>query len=66
MRMPVLSPHRSSASGLSGNYRSTFSSSALDRPLYSSSSYNPRITSYSERYITRTYTDADGRRVYSR
>ncbi|KAJ8917365.1 hypothetical protein NQ315_002389 [Exocentrus adspersus] len=64
--MPVLSPHRSSASGLSGSYRSTFNSSALDRPYYSSSSYNPRITSYSERYTTRSYTDADGRRIYSR
>ncbi|KAG5870203.1 hypothetical protein JTB14_013897 [Gonioctena quinquepunctata] len=64
--MPVLSPHRSSASGLSGSYRSTFSSSALDRPFYSSSSYNPRITSYSERYTSRSYNDTDGRRIFSR
>ncbi|KAJ8984026.1 hypothetical protein NQ317_012250 [Molorchus minor] len=64
--MPVLSPHRSSASGLSGSYRSTFSSSALDRPYYSSSSYSPRITNYSERFTTRSYTDPDGRRIYSR
>ncbi|XP_056641329.1 ubiquitin carboxyl-terminal hydrolase 2-like isoform X3 [Diorhabda carinulata] len=64
--MPVLSPHRSSSSGLSGSYRSTFSSSALERPFYGSSSYTPRFTSYSERYTTRTYTDSDGRRIYSR
>ncbi|XP_018565398.1 ubiquitin carboxyl-terminal hydrolase 2 isoform X1 [Anoplophora glabripennis] len=64
--MPVLSPHRSSASGLSGSYRSNFSSSALDRPYFSPSSYSPRITSYSERYTTRAYTDSDGRRIFSR
>ncbi|CAH1104005.1 unnamed protein product [Psylliodes chrysocephalus] len=60
--MPVLSPHRSSSSGLSGSYRS-----ALDRPFYGSSSYSPRFTSsYSERFTTRSYTDTDGRRIYSR
>nr|CAI5844902.1 unnamed protein product [Callosobruchus analis] len=64
--MPVLSPHRSSASALSGSYRSSLGSSALDRPFFTSSSYNPRITSYTERYSTRSYTDSDGRRVYSR
>uniref|UniRef100_A0AAR5Q554 Ubiquitin carboxyl-terminal hydrolase n=1 Tax=Dendroctonus ponderosae TaxID=77166 RepID=A0AAR5Q554_DENPD len=63
--MPVLSPHRSSSSGLSGSYRPTYSS-ALDRPYYSSSGYSPRINSYSERFTTRSYTDSDGRRVYSR
>nr|CAH7749099.1 unnamed protein product [Callosobruchus chinensis] len=64
--MPVLSPHRSSASALSGSYRSSLGSSALDRPFFTSSSYNPRISSYTERYSTRSYTDSDGHRVYSR
>ncbi|CAH1276430.1 unnamed protein product [Diabrotica balteata] len=64
--MPVLSPHRSSSSGLSGSYRSTFSSSALDRPFYSSASYSPRFNTYSERYTSRTFTDSDGRRIYTR
>ncbi|XP_074040331.1 ubiquitin specific protease 2 isoform X2 [Leptinotarsa decemlineata] len=64
--MPVLSPHRSSASGLSGSYRSTFSSPPLDRQYYSPPSYNPRITSFSERFTSRSYTDSDGRRVFSR
>ncbi|CAH2010909.1 unnamed protein product [Acanthoscelides obtectus] len=64
--MPVLSPHRSSASALSSSYRSSLGSSALDRPFFASSSYSPRITSYSERYSTRSFTDSDGRRVYSR
>ncbi|XP_072383229.1 ubiquitin carboxyl-terminal hydrolase 2-like isoform X3 [Diabrotica undecimpunctata] len=64
--MPVLSPHRSSSSGLSGSYRSTFSSSALDRPFYSSTSYSPRFNTYSERYTSRTFTDSDGRRIYTR
>lgn len=64
-KMPVLSPHRSASSNLSGSYRSTFSSSGLDRPFYSSS-YSPRITSYSERYTSRSYIDSDGRRVFSR
>ncbi|CAG9814816.1 unnamed protein product [Phaedon cochleariae] len=63
--MPVLSPHRSSASGLSGSYRSAFNSSALDRPFFGSS-YHPRTSSYSERYISRSYTDSTGRRIYSR
>ncbi|XP_066257755.1 uncharacterized protein [Euwallacea similis] len=60
--MPVLSPHRSSSSGLSGSYRSTYSS-PLDRSYYGGYN-NPRV--YSERFTTRSYTDADGRRVYSR
>ncbi|XP_076254186.1 ubiquitin carboxyl-terminal hydrolase 2-like isoform X4 [Rhynchophorus ferrugineus] len=60
--MPVLSPHRSTSSGLTGSYRSTYSS-AFDRPYYG---YSPRISSYSERYTSRSYTDTDGRRVYSR
>ncbi|RZC42441.1 ubiquitin carboxyl-terminal hydrolase 4 [Asbolus verrucosus] len=60
--MPVLSPHRSSASALAGSYRSTFSSSTIDRPYFSSTSYSPRITSYSERYTSRSYADSDGRR----
>ncbi|XP_028130008.1 ubiquitin carboxyl-terminal hydrolase 2 isoform X3 [Diabrotica virgifera virgifera] len=64
--MPVLSPHRSSSSGLSGSYRSTFSSSALDRPFYSSTSYSPRFNTYSERYTSRSFTDSDGRRIYTR
>ncbi|KAF2885430.1 hypothetical protein ILUMI_20710 [Ignelater luminosus] len=65
--MPVLSPRRSSASALTGSYRSTFSSSSIDRPYYNSSnSYTPRINTYSERFSTRSYIDSDGRRVYSR
>ncbi|CAH1129661.1 unnamed protein product [Ceutorhynchus assimilis] len=66
--MPVLSPHRSSSSGLSGSYRPTYSSTLdrLDRPYYSGSTYSPRASSYSERFSTRSYTDSDGRRVYSR
>lgn len=63
--MPVLSPHRSASSNLGGSYRSTFGSSGLDRPFYGSS-YGPRISSYTERYSSRSYTDADGRRVFSR
>ncbi|XP_063926575.1 ubiquitin carboxyl-terminal hydrolase 2-like isoform X2 [Zophobas morio] len=64
--MPVLSPRQSSASALTGSYRSTFSSSTIDRPYFSSTSYSPRITSFSERYTTRTYSDSDGRRIFSR
>ncbi|XP_066148796.1 ubiquitin carboxyl-terminal hydrolase 2-like isoform X3 [Euwallacea fornicatus] len=60
--MPVLSPHRSSSSGLSGSYRSTYSS-PLDRSYYGGYN-NPRV--YSERFTTRSYTDTDGRRIYSR
>lgn len=61
--MPVLSPHHTSST-----YRSSYSStSTLDRPsLYSSSSYNPRISSFSERYTTRSSTDSDGRRTILR
>lgn len=64
--MPVLSPRRSSASPLTGTYRST--SSSIDRPFYNSTSnsYVPRISSYSERYTTRSYIDSDGRKVISR
>ncbi|XP_031331953.1 ubiquitin carboxyl-terminal hydrolase 29-like isoform X3 [Photinus pyralis] len=64
--MPVLSPRRSSASPLTGTYRST--SSTIDRPFYNSTSnsYVPRISSYSERYTTRSYIDSDGRKVISR
>jgi ubiquitin C-terminal hydrolase len=51
---------------LTGSYRSTFSSSAIDRPYFNSTSFSPRITSYSERYTTRTYSDSDGRRIFSR
>ncbi|KAF5281657.1 hypothetical protein FQR65_LT14587 [Abscondita terminalis] len=62
--MPVPSPRRSIvASTLTGSYRPTLSTSSIDRSYYSSS---PRITSYSERYTTRTYTDSDGRKVISR
>ncbi|XP_030764006.1 ubiquitin carboxyl-terminal hydrolase 2-like [Sitophilus oryzae] len=63
--MPVLSPHRSLSSGLSGSYRYTYNT-AFDKPYYGSTSYNPRLSSYSERFTTRTYTDSDGRRVYLR
>ncbi|KAL3271168.1 hypothetical protein HHI36_021664 [Cryptolaemus montrouzieri] len=59
--MPVLSPHHSSSS-----YRPSFNST-LDRPsYYSSTSFSPRITSYSERYTTKSYIDNDGRRTFSR
>lgn len=62
---PVLSPR--STSGLTGSYRSTYSTSTIDRPYYNSGSlYSPRVSSYSERYTSRSYTDGDGRRVYSR
>ncbi|XP_044260745.1 ubiquitin carboxyl-terminal hydrolase 21 isoform X1 [Tribolium madens] len=65
--MPVLSPRQSSASALTGSYRSTFSSSTIDRPYFGGgTSYSPRITTFSERYTTRTYSDADGRRIFSR
>ncbi|KYB27033.1 hypothetical protein TcasGA2_TC033362, partial [Tribolium castaneum] len=63
--MPVLSPRQSSASALTGSYRSTFSSSTIDRP-YFGANYSPRITTFSERYTTRTYSDSDGRRIFSR
>ncbi|XP_050313439.1 ubiquitin carboxyl-terminal hydrolase 2-like isoform X2 [Anthonomus grandis grandis] len=63
--MPVLSPQRSSSSGLTGSYRSTYTS-ALDRPYYGGSSYTPRVSTYSERFTSRSYTDTDGRRVFSR
>lgn len=70
--MPVLSPsRRTSSTSLTGSYRSTFSSSSInDRPSYygSSNSYTtPRISSYSERYTTRTYSTADdSKKVYGR
>ncbi|XP_060532998.1 ubiquitin carboxyl-terminal hydrolase 2-like isoform X4 [Cylas formicarius] len=61
--MPVLSPHRSSASGLSGSYRS---SAPLYTPrIYTDPSvYMPKI--YSERYTSRTFIDSNGKRVFSR
>ncbi|CAH0549355.1 unnamed protein product [Brassicogethes aeneus] len=63
--MPVLSPHRSSSS-ISGSYRPSYGS-LIDRPIYSSTSgYSPRVKSYSERYSSRTYTDENGRRIFSR
>lgn len=62
--MPVLSPHRSNSSSISGSYRSTYGSSALDRPY--TNSYHPRVKTYSEHYTTRSYIDADGRRLLSR
>ncbi|XP_044762795.1 ubiquitin carboxyl-terminal hydrolase 8-like isoform X2 [Coccinella septempunctata] len=59
--MPVLSPHHSSPS-----YRSSYNST-LDRPpYYSNTSINPRISSYSERFTTRSYIDSEGRRTISR
>ncbi|XP_049824598.1 ubiquitin carboxyl-terminal hydrolase 2 isoform X2 [Aethina tumida] len=63
--MPVLSPHRSSSGSLSGSYRPSYGS-VIERPIYSSSYSSPRVKSYSERYTSRSYTDVDGRRVFSR
>nr|XP_022907083.1 ubiquitin carboxyl-terminal hydrolase 2 isoform X2 [Onthophagus taurus] len=57
--MPVLSPHRNSVTGA---YRSSLGSSSLNR--YPSSTYTPNF--YYERYSTRSYTDTDGRRIFSR
>lgn len=61
--MPVLSP-RHGTSSLTGSYRSTFSSSSIDRPY--TNSYSPRSYSYSERYTSRSYTSDDGKKSYSR
>ncbi|XP_045465605.1 ubiquitin carboxyl-terminal hydrolase 4-like [Harmonia axyridis] len=59
--MPVLSPHHSSPS-----YRTSFNST-LDRPpYYSTTSISPRISSYSERFTTRSYIDSEGHRTISR
>lgn len=62
--MPVLSPHRSSSSGLNGSYRSSYGSSALDRPY--TNSYHPRMKTYSEHFTTRSYIDGDGRAILTR
>lgn len=63
--MPVLSPRHSTPSALTGSYRSTFSSSSIDRP-YTNSYSTPRTYSYSERYTSRAYTSDDGKKAYSR
>lgn len=63
--MPVLSPQRSSSSTLTGSYRSTYSSSAIDRPY--TNSYSPRSYTYSERYTSRTFGSDDSKKSsYSR
>lgn len=61
--MPVLSPHRSNSSSLSGSYRTAYNSSGLGSY---SNAYHPRIKTYSEHYSTRSYIDGDGHRVLSR
>lgn len=63
--MPVLSPRHGSSSTLTGSYRSTFSSSSIERP-YTNSYSSPRSYSYSERYTSRSYISDDGKKTYSR
>lgn len=62
--MPVLSPRHGSSSTLTGSYRSTYSSSSIDRPYSTYSS--PRSYSYSERYTSRSYGVDDGKKTYAK